>query len=172
VGQDPRHSLTKLDDLHAQFPSLAACSHRITSPPDDNYNCVAWVNRTLDRWYEPGINWPSDVPEPDGDEDLACYVALFEKWFFETCDGPEYEPGFLKIAIYADGQFFQHVARQLRDGSWSSKAGRMHDLRHQELDALHPSGIMRNARPVVFMKREDDGTSMALEETGLVLAFD
>lgn len=158
-----------LEDLYAQFPSLRSSPHRITSQPVDDYNCVAWVERALTRWYEPGFYWPAGVPEPHGDDDLDCYVALFESWGFARCSGSTYEPGYLKIALYADGQAFQHVAKQLRDGAWSSKAGRLHDLRHDDLDALHPSGVMRNARPVLFMRRPDDGASMANEETGLIL---
>jgi len=171
VGPVSRRGVSELEDLYAQFPSLSASRHQITSQPTDGYNCVAWVERALDRWYEPGIFWPSGVPEPDGDEDLECYVALFRSWGFEVCSTPGYEAGCLKLALYADGRCFQHVAKQLRGAAagWSSKAGVLHDLRHQELDALHPSGVMQDARPAIFMKRPDPGHSMGLEETGLII---
>jgi hypothetical protein len=159
-----------LDALYVQFPSLHESPHNITSEPTDVYNCVGWVHRELDRWYEPDIYWPDDVPEPAGEDDLDCYVALFETWGFVRCDDADYEEGFLKIAIYADDGSFQHVAKQLRDGTWSSKAGRLHDLRHHALEALHPAGIMRNAHPVVFMKKQDDGSdSQELERRGLMV---
>jgi hypothetical protein len=156
-------------DLYAQFPSLQSSEHRITSQPVDDYNCVAWVNRITDRWLEPGLFWPLGVPEPEGDDDVECYVALFERWQFIRCDTSDYEPGFLKIALYTVGKSFQHVAKQLRNGHWSSKAGTLHDLRHATLGALQPSGVMRNATPSVFMKRVDNGEDMTLEETGLIL---
>jgi hypothetical protein len=159
----------KLDALHAQFPSLASSDHSITSRPTDEYNCVAWVNRETGHWFEPGIYWPVGVSEPDGDEDLDCYVELFEKWGYEVCATSSLEAGYLKIAIYADGQLFQHVARQLRDGRWSSKAGKLHDLWHRDLYALHPSGVMRDARPTVFMRKPDNGGDMQMEESGLIL---
>jgi hypothetical protein len=162
-------SAAPLEDLYAQFPSLRDSRHRITSSPTDEYNCVAWVPRELDRWYDPELFWPDDIPKPDGDDDLDCYVALFESWGFERCEDERYEDGFLKIAVYTVGQSFQHVAKQLRDGSWSSKGGVLHDFRHCTLDALQPSGIMVNARPSVFMRHNDDGESQELERTGLIL---
>lgn len=170
MGSLARLGVSEREDLYAQFPALRRSQHRITSEPSDGYNCVGWVARAFDKWYEPGINWPPGVPEPENEDDLGCYIALFESWGYEICEGPEHEPGYLKIAVYADGQSFQHVAKQLRGtGGWSSKAGFLHDLRHQDLEALHPSGIMRNARPVVYMRRPDSGESMSLEETGLIL---
>ena len=157
------------DDLYAQFPSLLASPHNITSEATDVYNCVAWVRRELDRWYEPEFFWPKGVPQPVDDDDLPCYLALFESWGYEHCAHPEYEEGYLKIAIYADANAFQHVAKQLRDGTWSSKAGPLHDLRHHDLAALNPCGVMRNARPAVYMKTVDAGSDpQDLERSGLV----
>jgi hypothetical protein len=123
VGQAAKHSLNapSLDDLYAQLPSLFESEHNVTSEPDDEYNCVAWVSKELQTWYEPGFTWP--VPEPEDERDLCCYVALFESWGFEPCDDADYEQGFLKIALYQDQGIFQHVSMQLRDGTWSSKAG-------------------------------------------------
>jgi hypothetical protein len=54
--------------------------------------------------------------------DVQCYIALFERWGYVPCANADYEPGFLKIAIYALDDSFQHVAKQLRGGGWSSKA--------------------------------------------------
>jgi hypothetical protein len=160
-----------LADLYAQYPSLIESSHLITSGPTDKYNCAAWVERDLTHWYEPGLYWPDGLPQPDGLDDLHCYVALFELWDYEGCAEPDYEPGFLKIAIYAIGSRFCHVAKQIRGSDWSSKGGGLHDFRHGTLDALYPSGIMENARPTMFMRRPDDGTDpQHLERAGLIPA--
>jgi hypothetical protein len=158
-----------LDDLYAQYPSLAESEHRITSLCTDDYNCVGWVPRELNRWYEPGLYWPENVPEPDGPEDLDCYVALFESWGFEICGDGGYEVGYLKIAIYAHEETFQHVAKQIRGGGWSSKGGNLHDFSHKRLDALQPCGLMLHAVPVRFMRRHDDEKDpQHLERTGLI----
>lgn len=162
--------LTDLADLYAQFPRLSASGHRITSEPSDLYNCVAWVERDFERWWEPGFHWPLGAKEPSGDADVDCYVDLFEKLGFERCDSSDAEPGFLKIALYAENHRFHHVAKQLPSGAWSSKAGPLHDFRHEALTACDDCGVMRAAQPELFMRRSYDGADdMSLEETGLIL---
>lgn len=116
-------------------------------------------------------NWPAGLPEPSNGDDVHCYIALFESWGFELCGDSDHEPGCLKIALYAIGAKFCHVAKQIRGGDWSSKAGVLHDFRHESLEALYPCGIMQNARPSVYMRRPDDGTDpQYLERTGLIRA--
>ena len=161
--------MSEFDDLYAQLPHLEASNHQITSPKTDAYNCVAWVERDLDRWWEPGFYWPRDAPLPNGEEDVDCYVELFRQLGFEPCDGPELEMGFLKIAIYAENDRFHHVAKQLPSGRWSSKAGNLHDFRHDQLDALEGAVLLNRATPAVFMRRRHEPTdTMCLEETGLI----
>ncbi len=76
----------------------------------------------------------------------------------------------LKIALYAEGGEFFHVAKQMREGTWSSKAGVLHDLKHSDLAAFEGSFALRFAVPVVFMKRPDDGRDpMTLEHGKLLL---
>lgn len=158
-----------VEDLYAQYPRLRASGHRITSPFDDEYNCVAWIERAFTSWVEPGIQWPPGVPTPLGSSDLDCYIALFRLWGFEDAESPDLEPGFLKIAIYANGQEFEHVAKQLPSGAWSSKGGNLCDFRHEQLEALNNCGVMKNATVVKYMRRRYDGSdSMELEENGLL----
>jgi hypothetical protein len=160
--------LAELEDLYAQFPRLRDARHRITSRPNDEYNCVAWVERDFDTWWEPGFCWPTDL-EPDGDDDLAHYIELFQRWGFELCETGDLEDGFLKIAVYAEGCAFHHVAKQLPSGAWSSKAGALHDFRHEALNALDECAVMRGASVVCHMRRPFEGEDpYQLEETGLI----
>jgi hypothetical protein len=157
------------EDLYAQYPALRASSHKITSPCNDKYNCAGWVQSAMTSWVEPGFFWPSNAPVPMGPNDLDCYVAVFRSWGFEICESPDLEDGFLKIAIFATGQEFEHVAKQLPSGAWSSKGGPLHDFKHDELEALSGCGVMRNACAVRFMRRQYDGRDpMELEENGLL----
>ncbi len=161
-----------LADLYAVCPRLRDSSHRITSQPTDSYNCVAWVKRDIRRWWQPEFYWPDEVPKPDpwDDEDLWAYVALFEWMGFERCENGALEQGFLKIVIYANGDEFQHVAKQLPSGAWSSKMGELHDLRHDHVEALSGAGLLKSAMPRHYMKRPYDGMDpMQIEETGLLL---
>ena len=163
--------MTNLAALYDRLPQLAASPHTITSEPTDRYNCVAWVFRDFSHYYAPGLYWPADQPPPAGDDDLEDYVSLFSSRGYTECTTSELEPGFLKIAIYAKGQTFHHVAKQLPDGGWSSKLGEAHDLLHQELGALEGSIVFFDeATAVRFMKRpfDPDSESFELEMTGLV----
>jgi hypothetical protein len=158
-----------LEDVYAHLPRLRESDHRPTSPPDDEYNCVAWIDQDIERWWAPGFYWP-DLPTPDGESDLHCFVTCFERWGFQVCDDPSFEDGYLKIALYAVGETFHHVAKQLPSGSWSSKIGEAHDVKHAELEALCDAVMFQRAVPTVFMRREYNGRDpMELEETGLLL---
>ncbi|HWB22032.1 MAG TPA: hypothetical protein VG652_04000 [Gaiellaceae bacterium] len=160
-----------LADLYARIPRLAEADHRITSKPAE-YNCVAWVTRDFAHWWAPGIHWPPPpFPQPRGpDDDLDCYIALFELWGYELCESEAYEQGWLKLAIYADGSAFHHVAKQLPSAAWSSKVGEAHDLRHVELEPLNQAAYWPGATASVYMRRPDDGTDpFTLEEGHLLL---
>jgi hypothetical protein len=131
---------------------------------------VAWVEREMDRWLEPDMFWPAGVPEPDSDADLDCYFALFRTWGFEDCDSPDREDEYLKIAIFATGDEFDHVAKQLPSGAWSSKGGTLYDFRHGSLDALKGCRVMPGTTLVQIMKRPYDGRDpYEMEEKGLLL---
>jgi len=82
---------------------------------------------------------------------------------YEPCDSAALQVGYEKIAIYADEtQEPRHAARQLPNGSWTSKLGDHFDIEHADLAAI--SGLVYG-EPVVFMRREagpaGDGPSVA-----------
>ena len=159
-------------DIYDRLPQLEGSAHLVTSQPTDKYNCVGWVNRELEGYYAPGIRWPHGIPAPRrGEQDVQAYIALFESWGFVTCETPDLEDSFLKIAIYAKDGFFHHVAKQLPSGAWSSKIGEAHDVRHEQLDALDDSAVFFDrAQAAVFMKRSYDGVDRyEVEERGYLL---
>lgn len=123
-------------NLAEWFPKLASSPHRITSPSDRSYNCIAWAAGDTENWWEPDeaelAYWPTEVPR---EYSLDAYLRAFESIGFERCDSAELEPGFEKVAVFADQTGPTHAAKQLADGRWSSKLGRFEDIEH-ELDAL------------------------------------
>jgi hypothetical protein len=166
----PPRRLIAINALYERLPHLRDSEHTITSAPDDEYNCVAWLERDFKHFWAPKHYWPHPLPRPDNDQDLDCFLTLFEQWGYEHCDDPDYESGWLKIAIFAEDRRFYHVAKQLRTGAWSSKVGVGHDLRHVSLDALSDSVFFNYTRASLFMKRADDGSDpMELEERGYLL---
>src|SRR4051794_4542469 len=122
LGEDRRRSrVTDLQDVFDRCPGLQAAEHRVTSEANDRYNCVSWLERDFSHRWDPEFFWPRDLPCPEGIPDLGCYLELFQRWGFESCEGGALEPGFLKIAIYSKDGYFHHVAKQLRIDAWSSK---------------------------------------------------
>jgi hypothetical protein len=46
------------------------------------------------------------------------------------------EPGFEKVALFSDGLYYTHAARQLASGKWTSKLGKAEDIEHDTPDDL------------------------------------
>ena len=81
--------------------------------------------------------WPPGIPRQ---ETLAAFEEAYGTIGFSPCQGSELEPGFRKIAIYADNGVPTHAARQLPDGRWTSKLGRHEDIEHLGLEVLEDGG--------------------------------
>lgn len=119
--------------LQSKFPNLHQGQYVVTSPRTPFYNCLAWAAGESTRWWEPGAYWPSlDV----SGSILDAVVRVFSARGFAQCQSEAAEPGFEKIAIYVANGEFTHIARQLSDGSWTSKLGNLEDISHQSLQAL------------------------------------
>jgi hypothetical protein len=120
------------EDLEKLFPALAGDGYAISSPETSAYNCIAWALGEYHRWWEPGVYWPIHA----GD-DLAALVSLFAHLGFVPGENEALEPGYEKVALYAD-EFdeWTHAARQLPDGWWTSKLGQGVDIRHRSPHAL------------------------------------
>ena len=115
------------------FPKLTAVNHHKTSSEDEDYNCIAWAAEDVNnKWWpnRPGrAYWPPGVCQ---EETLACFIEAFQTLQYEPCENGELEPGWQKIVIYADAaKVPQHMARQCRDGRWTSKIGDYIDIKHE-----------------------------------------
>jgi hypothetical protein len=56
---------------------------------------------------------------------------------YQVCSDGGLEPGVEKVAIYVDDFGIpQHVARQLPDGTWTSKLGKGEDIGHVSPESL------------------------------------
>ena len=129
------------DEIESEFPRLRAeGSYFITSPKNQKYNCVAWgVRDKAHVWqYLPnfaGYYWPPGI---ERDDTLESWIRVFEMHMFEKCDSRQPEEGYEKIVIFlgVDGEP-SHVARQMVNGTWTSKLGiRGKDIIHRSVDAL------------------------------------
>jgi hypothetical protein len=147
--------VTPLEEL---FPGLAGGAYRITSPPARDYNCIAWAAGDAARWWWPGPNlreeyWPPGIPrEPT----LSAFQEAFGLLGYRLCESDDLEPGFEKIALFADAQGRPtHAARQLLDGSWTSKLGKREDIEHRLRDL---TGAIYDSVVRVFRRAVSSGS--------------
>lgn len=111
------------------FPRLTAENHRTTSPASIDYNCIAWSAGDAEHWWQPGVYWP--IPAPPQEYGIEVLRHLFASLGYESCGlDAEMEPGFDKVALFAQSLFYTHAARQLPNGKWTSKLGNAEDIEH------------------------------------------
>src|SRR5579871_4456795 len=127
-----------MERLEALFPRLCGTAYRITSPASDVYNCIAWAAGDTARWWWPGdptrTYWPDGVPRL---ETLAAFRDAFATLDYDACEQADPETGFEKIALFADAEGRPtHAARQLSDGTWTSKLGLSEDIQHGLADLV------------------------------------
>lgn len=144
--------------MPGRFENLAASNFDgvldCTSDATPSYNCIAWAaGKTNQPWWPiavvKGYHWPSGLPKDE--ETVANFTRAFETEGYEVCISSQIEPGFEKVAIYADADRNPlHAARSLPKGVWSSKIGDEEDIEHSTLEAV--AGKLYGY-PVVFLRR-------------------
>jgi len=130
--------------IRTWFPTLNLSSFDITSPPTRRYNCIAWAAGEEHAWWWPGHSyWPDGVPK---EESVEAFAEAFARLGYTPCETAEPEANAEKIALYVgdDGRVL-HAARQLPNGSWTSKLGEAWDISH-ELRGLEGDNYGRVAR--------------------------
>jgi hypothetical protein len=69
------------------FPRLTSENHRVTSPPDPDYNCIGWSANDTEHWWQPGVYWP--IPISTDEYGIGALVQAFRTRGYEECDhGP------------------------------------------------------------------------------------
>jgi hypothetical protein len=132
------------------FPNLDPARFAVTSPQTSRYNCIAHAAGDDQRWWWPdayGIYyWP---PRAQRAEHLSAFQQAFGIIGYILAEDGELEPGYEKIAVFEANSKPTHAAKQMQDGLWSSKLGRLEDITH------HLEGIECDAygRVAFFMKR-------------------
>ncbi len=124
--------------IERDFPNLLTTGYEITSPDTIDYNCIAWAAEDNERWWWPDSQnidyWPTGVPR---EVTINAFMQAYQTIGYQVCDRPNLEPGFQKIAIYADSAGKPtHCARQLPNGKWTSKLGQDEDIQHETLEGL------------------------------------
>ena len=124
--------------IDEEMPLLAAEGYQITSEPNAEYNCIAYVVGETGRWWshmaDADYYWPEHAsPTPQ----LQSLIEVFAGLGYELCEDAGNEAGFSKVALYADSEGdWTHAAVQLNDGRWSSKLGSYEDISHRTPQSL------------------------------------
>ncbi len=116
--------------LENSFPGLRGTAHGESSPATPDYNCIAWAAEDQANWWwpDPLYFWPAAAPRVN---ELDSFIVAFRNLGYEVCDGAGFEAGFQKVAIYQGRNGVpSHMARQLHDGTWTSKLGSDVDIVH------------------------------------------
>ncbi len=133
------------DEIIDTFPGLADDPNfSIQSKQDPDYNCIAWAAIYDDRWIWPVLSnntldgrlyWPEDIRNDDSPE---AFIELFNSFGYELCSSSDLEHGYRKIALYVnpDTGKITHAARQRKNGLWTSKLGKEHDITHSTPESL------------------------------------
>jgi hypothetical protein len=144
--------------VRAHHPGLTDTNHTVTSPKDPGYNCISHgIGDTSTRWQPGGFAgtaWPAEIDQSDA---LMAWQQFYQLHGFEPCDSRAFEPGFVKVAIYALEGEGTHVARLLHNGHWTSKLGEIQDIEH-DLESLEDA---RYGSVALVMRRSTEGWTAA-----------
>ena len=120
------------DGWQQKWPNLENDEPSIESEATEEYNCVAWALGITDENWDPvsaAYDWPRAAPRSLL---LTTFITVYRSHNFEVCQDESLESALEKIALYADDSgLFQHVARQLPEGNWTSKLGDLVDISHK-----------------------------------------
>jgi hypothetical protein len=121
--------------LKRLFPELRGSDFRLTSRATALYNCIAWAVGVNDDWWE--YRHPYTWPKAPRNPTVAAAIAVFVGQGFEQCADASPEVGWHKVAVYGDASGYTHAAKQLPNGRWSSKLGKLQDIEHDTLESLY-----------------------------------
>jgi hypothetical protein len=159
------------EHLDSLFPGLRGAGYRVSSPPTDAYNCIAWAVGDVHRWWWPDdperTYWPAGVPRVETED---AFRAAFAAQGFLPCEDAEPEPGYEKVAVFVGSDRIPtHAARQLPDGRWTSKLGTLEDIEHP-LDALsgaiYGSVVWVMKRPITPLPPDEPPGQQTAGDTG------
>jgi hypothetical protein len=112
------------------FPRLGT-NFEVLAPRTKVYNCIAWSIGVTNRWV-----WPGPT--------ISAFDQLYGMHGYKRLSTNDYsvQPGVQKIVLYAhvykNGRIkCTHGARQLPDGTWTSKLGKLPLIRHKNPQALN-----------------------------------
>lgn len=166
VGKDkidwPAEDIDHMKEMVVDhFPNMDINNVAIDDEDTPEYNCIGYaIGDTNKPWWPRGgeggfYYWP------ETEKDAEKYsVSTFDHLLMTTghgsiTDSEKPEEGYVKLALFTEGDKPTHLARQLADGEWSSKVGAGPLIRHgfdiHEMD----NGVYGNVAKIYKLKNED-----------------
>ncbi len=131
------------------FPSLGN-NFEVLAAETPRYNCIAWSCGITKSWVWPGAN-------------VADFDRLYAQHGYRRINTLDYrkQAGVQKVVLYGHvkqnngRQIIQctHASRQLKDGTWSSKLGKLPLIRHLTPDSIDGFGSSQYGQPVAVYVR-------------------
>jgi hypothetical protein len=121
--------------IESIFPNLGVTGYGLTSPRDPNYNCIAWAANDTTRvwWPSPFAYWPPAIPRVPT---IEAFEQAFDLLGYRPTSDGSLQAHYEKVALFTKDGLPTHMARQLPDGAWTSKLGRLEDIRHHDISAV------------------------------------
>jgi hypothetical protein len=125
------------EHLEQILPELVRDGYAVTSPRSDSYNCYAWAAGDDTRVWFPDRHHQHYWPIRLRNRRIETYAQAFATIGYTSCGMDcSLEVGYEKVAVYAVGFLVEHMARQLPDGTWTSKCGEDQDIVQNTLSSL------------------------------------
>jgi len=139
----------QIESCYPYFPNLHRA--RKDSDADSTYNCIAWAADDNTQPWDPYLYyWPEGARR---DYSLQACIEAFEQIGYVICDSPEIEDGFEKVAIWSLNNEYEHAAKQLDNGEWTSKVGKCEDIIHDLDDLYSEDQVNGYGNIACYMKR-------------------
>jgi hypothetical protein len=139
---DTRRLAYERGPVDVAFPQLKG-DYEVLRPHSRRYNCISWSLGISVQWI-----WPGD--------DIEKFDQLNGRYRYKRLGRLDlsHRPGTEKIALYAISQngrlAVTHQARQMADGTWTSKLGQLPLIRHRTATAIDNASY---GRPVAVYAR-------------------
>src|SRR6266436_2853677 len=128
----------RIATIETWCPRLRGTNWRIASRPRKRYNCIAWaVGDTLQRWdLGKGNHWPQGVPQR---YNFGCLVRAYIAAGFSVCtttEGRVFDAAYETVVLFEKSGLWEHAAKLLKNGMWSSKLGDCEDIEHSTPESV------------------------------------
>ena len=118
------------------FPNLANEAFEVVCSPSSTNNCIAYAAGDNTMWWGTGYGfyWPSGI---NRSRHIKSLIALFEALGYTICSKPDMNPGYQKVALYANGENdWTHASLQMPNGRWRSKLGNGPLIEHRAPESI------------------------------------